>query len=93
VLWEIPEGLMSGYATNMLVQVSDQEFYLSFFEATPPIMFRPEDADKLEGVRAECIARIIVSPDRMAKFVDVMQQQLDTFNKKKKGTGGSDGTK
>ena len=92
-MWEFPEDLVSGYATNILVQASDQEFYLSFFEAMPPIILSPEDAQNLEGVRAECIARIIISPDRMVKFVEVMQQQLDAFNQKQKGKGESDGIK
>lgn len=77
----------------MLVQAAEQEFYLSFFEIQPPIILSPEDVGAIENVRAECIARIIITPERMAKFIEVMQQQLDNFNRKKDGKGGSNGTK
>ncbi|MGZ5437184.1 MAG: DUF3467 domain-containing protein [Pyrinomonadaceae bacterium] len=83
VIWNFPDDLWSGYATNIIVQAGEQELYLSFFEAQPPIILQPEDWEELESVNAECIARIIVTPDRLAKFIDVLQQQLDTFNKKR----------
>ena len=79
--WHIPEGIVSKYATNMVVQRSDQEFILSFFELLPPIIFgTPQDLAKLDtvsSVRAECIARIIVSSERMTKFLEVLQATLD----------------
>jgi hypothetical protein len=75
----------------MIVQAAEQEFYLSFFEIAPPVILGPADIGKIEEVRAECVARIIITPERMAKFIDVMQQQLDNFNRKKSGKGGSNG--
>ncbi len=83
VVWNFPEESLSGYATNLLVQTGEQELYISFFEARPPILFVPEDFEKLESVTAECIAQIIVTPERLAKFIEALQQQLDLFNKKK----------
>ncbi len=92
ITWSYPEDMVSSYATNMLVQNGDQELYVSFFEVPPPVLFNPEDAQKLESVNAECIARIIITPDRMAKFIEVLQQQLDTFKKKKKTADQSNAT-
>jgi hypothetical protein len=83
IIWNFPEDLISGYATNIVVQNGEQELYVSFFEAQPPILLAPEDAEKLESVNAECIARIVITPDRMAKFIDVLQKQLNVFNSKK----------
>jgi hypothetical protein len=83
LIWNYPEDLISGYATNILVQNGEQELYVSFFEAQPPILLSPEDADKLESVKAECFARIIITPDRLAKFIEVLKKQLDVFNAKK----------
>lgn len=83
VNWTFPVDLVSGYATNMLVQSGESELYVSFFEVPPPILFGPEDSKNLESVNAECIARIIISPDRMGNFIEVLQQQLKNFNQKK----------
>ena len=83
VVWNFPEDTLSGYATNLLVQTGEQELFLSFFETRPPVLFDPADAEKLESVTAECIAQIIVTPERLAKFMEVLQQQLDAFNTKR----------
>jgi len=87
MLWDSTDDVFSVYATNILVQATEQEFYVSFFEARPPFIFVPEDIEKLESVRAECVARVIISPERMTAFLNVMQQQLDAFNRKKGKSG------
>jgi hypothetical protein len=83
MVWNYPDDLWSGYATNIIVQAGEQELYVSFFEAPPPVILQEEDWQRLESVNAECFARIIVSPDRLAQFIEVLKQQLDTFNKKR----------
>ncbi len=82
--WDVPEDLISGYATNMLVQIGEHEFYISFFETPPPLLLDPKDAEKLESVRAECFARVVIAPERMKGFIDVLQRQLNAYNAKKK---------
>ncbi len=86
--WDVPEDLVSGYATNMLVQIGEHEFFVSFFETRPPVIFNPKDVEKLESVRAECFARIVIAPERMKGFIDALQRQLNTFNEKKKAEAG-----
>jgi hypothetical protein len=89
MIWDIPEDMGSGYATNMLVQSGEHEFFVSFFEANPPVILDPKDIEKIESVRADCIARVIISAERMGRFIEVLQQQLDRHNEKK-ATGKSD---
>jgi len=79
--WRIPEGLAGRYATNMVVQRTEHEFVLSFFEVYPPMVIGSPDEiktqlEQLETVRAECIARIIVAASRMPEFVEVLQKNL-----------------
>lgn len=79
VEWYVPESIVSRYATNMVVQYTGQEFIISFFDLKPPIILGEPNKDALENlksVRAECIARVIVSPSRMPKFVEVLQTNL-----------------
>ena len=41
-----------------------------------------EQWEKLESVRAECVARIVVSPNRIQEFINVMQADLDKYEGK-----------
>src|ERR1044071_7357517 len=80
LIWDFPDDLVSGYATHLVVQVGEHELFVSFFETPPPLLLSSKDAETLESVRAECIARIVISPERVQKFIDVLQKQLDVFN-------------
>lgn len=82
--WYIPDDLPCQYATNMVVQHSEHEFIVSFFRASPPIILGPPESVKdqiqgLESVRAECVARVIVSAGRMEGFIESLQTNLDRF--------------
>lgn len=83
MVWKMPDDLSSGYATNMLVQTGEQELFVSFFEMQHPVVLVPEDINKLESVNLECIAKIIVTPERLANFIEVLQKQLEAFKAKK----------
>jgi len=74
---------VSRYANNMVIQHSDQEFIISFFEVFPPLLFgTPGDLDKvaaLKSVRGECVARVIVSAERLPIFIQALQTNLERF--------------
>src|SRR5262245_22846071 len=80
--WKVPEDLVARYATNMVVQRSEHEFIISFFEAKPPIILGPTDRkstrlESINSVEAVCVARIIVAPKRAEDFVRVLSQQIE----------------
>jgi hypothetical protein len=82
--WYFPGDITSRYATNLVVQSTEHEFTISFFEIRQPILLGdPEDRkaqlEQIKSIRAECVARIIVAGERMAEFVDVLQKRLDIF--------------
>lgn len=82
--WHYPEGLVSRYATNIVVQHTDQEFIISFFEVLPPVVLgSPEEqkakTEQIKSVRGECVARIIISVDRMPEFVEALQNNLEKY--------------
>lgn len=79
--WNVPDDLVARYATNMIVQRTKDEFIISFFEVKPPILLgKPneivEQAKYLNSVRANCVAQIIVSADRMPDFVKALERNL-----------------
>ncbi len=82
-----PPGFPSQYATNLVVQHTEHEFVITFFEMRPPPLLGTEQKkrkqlDAVKEIDATCLARIIVSPNRMGEFIQVMQDNLKTFEGK-----------
>jgi hypothetical protein len=87
--WHFPGDITSRYATNLVVQSTEHEFTISFFEIRQPILLgSPEDRkiqlEQMKSVRAECVARIIVGAERMPEFVRVLQERVDIIQASRK---------
>lgn len=85
--WHYPEGFESRYATNFIVQHTEQEFYLSFFDFPPPIFLGSEEEklaqlEQIDSVQASAVARIVISPGRMQEFIDILQDNLRKYQDK-----------
>ena len=78
---------MSRYANNVVIQHTEDEFIISFFEVLPPLLLgSPESqaaqAAELESVKADCVARIIVPEKMMPNIIKVLQENLDKHHSK-----------
>ena len=87
--WHFPRDIVSRYATNMVVQHTEHEFIISFFEAYPPVLLGDAEEKKaalkqIESVPAICVARVIVAPERLAEFIQVLQDNLDKYSSRTK---------
>ncbi len=80
--WRIPDGAMTPFATNMLVQTIENEFKISFFEIKPHIRLN-ESEPIPSSVKADCVASVIVTADRLPKFIEALQIQLNKYKSKK----------
>jgi hypothetical protein len=80
----LPGGMLSVYCDQLIIQNTFNEFTLSFFQLIQPVIIKPEDLEKAETVDAQCVARIIVSPNKMGEFVDVINQNWQRFSEKQK---------
>lgn len=81
--WHVPDDIVSRFATNLVVQTLEDAFKLSFFEAKPEIRLQKTAAIPRD-VRADCVACIIISPEKLPSIIQVLQRQLDSFNESKK---------
>lgn len=77
VLFNLPVEMPSVYATNIVVQMTDFEVVLSFYETQPPLdtdSLKTPDAETLQrtGVRADCVARVTVARGRFEGFANVI---------------------
>jgi hypothetical protein len=92
IQWHFPDDIASRYATNLVVQHTEHEFSISFFEVRPPILLgSPEDIQaalqRVESVPAVCVARIIVAAERMPEFIRVLQDNLAQYQVKARTSG------
>ena len=82
--WHIPENAQSRYANNVLVQSTQHEIIISFFETQiPPLIgTATENAARLKeigSVRADLVSRIIVAPGILPAMISALQTGLETY--------------
>lgn len=80
--WGDPEGMITPFAFNMTVQTIEDIFKISFYEVKPPIRI-DESTPPPSKVRADCVANVLVTPDRLSKFIEVLQKHLDKYRLQK----------
>jgi len=84
--WNISPDITTRFATNILVQRIENEFRVAFYELKPEPTFNEEDRIRIEEkgiVKAECVASIIVTADRMQGFIRVLSDQLAKWEESK----------
>jgi len=87
--WHEPETLTSPYASNVFVQAGEYEFIISFFQTRVPLLTgTPEEnlarIKEIGSIQAECVGRVIVSPDLVPKIIESLQSTLDNYHAIKK---------
>lgn len=88
--WHIPDGFQSRYANNVLVQAGQFEVIISFFETQLPMLLGTPEENKeklteLGSVRAECVSRIIVSPELVPSIINALQAEYEKYQALKSG--------
>jgi hypothetical protein len=68
----------------VLVQSGQFEIFISFFEAhVPPLLGQPEEnkvkLERLGSIRAECVSKIIVSPEIVPTIISALQTGLENY--------------
>jgi hypothetical protein len=77
----VPIGMTSRYAQHVIVQASEIDVTLSFFEVKAPIVLGDGDAQKEAlkgGITAECVARVTIARPRFADFVKAFREIPET---------------
>jgi hypothetical protein len=75
------------YATNLVVQHTDHEFIISFFQVMPPLLVGPPEAKaeqvkQLTEIKGTCVGRVIVPATRMHEFVEVFKANFEKYQSK-----------
>lgn len=83
----VPDDLQSYIVDSLVAQHQPDRFVLSFFEIWLPALVSESDEDRqqqfdaLEDVEAKCVARLVVTPDKMREFVEILTTNLENYDK------------
>lgn len=81
IRWNMPDAIITRFASNMLVQILENEFKLLFFETKPEIRLGPGEPPPTE-VRADCVASVIITADKMPRVIEALQKQYAIYQAK-----------
>jgi hypothetical protein len=87
VVWSGVEETPMLYANSFLVQFDPQalgSFLLTVGQLTPPALIGTPDeireqAEQLSYVHCQCIARLVVTPAKLAELIAVLQANRDQY--------------
>lgn len=81
--WLIPDDLKTVYSNNIVVQHTDDEFIISFFEILHPLLLGTADdvRKSLEGkdVTAKCVARVIIPLSKIDDFIKTLNKNYARY--------------
>ena len=80
--WVIPDGFPITYADQAVVQHFPDEFIVSFFQSSHPVLLTEAEAKALKKVSANCVARFALSPPQMARLTQAMVQNFNKWKEK-----------
>lgn len=84
--WDI-SNVHSEYATNFVVQHTQNEFFLYFFEVVPPLVVGTEEEtfaqlQQIDKVSATCKTRIVLHPDKIPEIIAVLTKNYEKYQAK-----------
>ncbi len=82
VLWNKDDSLDTYYVNNMFVSHSTGEFYVVFGELSPIV--RNENMELPESVYVKPLVRLVISPDNLKEFLDILNTNFQKYEDKKK---------
>lgn len=76
----VPEDQFIDYTDAFAVSHSDEEFVISFLQLQYPIAITQEQLDSIKEAETVCVARIALTPKRMALLIEALQNNLNIYN-------------
>jgi hypothetical protein len=84
IKWNIPDNIITRFANNVVIQKIENVFKISFFETKPDILLGNLQDTISTEVQADCVASIVMTPDKLAKLTGILQTQLELYQAKNK---------
>ena len=75
-----PEDLEIRFVDGAFITRSHGMFILSFTQTQHPLTVSVEQAAKIKVVQSRCVARVAVSPDQMARTIQLFVENFQKFS-------------
>jgi len=82
-----PADLRTHFVANVVIQHQPDHFILSFFEVLPPPILGATELEKqavfeqIDSVEARCVARIVVTPNRMKAIIRALSENYADYER------------
>jgi hypothetical protein len=85
IIWDPGDDLPVLYANQLFVShAGDTEFHLVFGHLFPPLTMGLEEAELPDRVRIKPVAKIVISPEAMKAFSEVLVKNYQIYAKNHK---------
>src|SRR5438552_1626140 len=87
----VPPGFPLTFANHTVVGSAAHELIVSFFQVDLPTTLDAAEIAKIKSVRANCVARIVLTPGHAIELFNALQTQLQSRGAAKEGGEAGDG--
>jgi hypothetical protein len=84
IIHRFPEGLQLTFSDNIAVQHTPSEFTITFAQVKQPLVTTSADYDAMKTITAEVVARIVLTPSKMAEFIQTLQENWGMYQRRMK---------
>ena len=90
IKYTVPEDLIGMYSDVFFIQHTENDFTISFAQVQQPSGLLDEEYERLNTVEGKVLARIILTPRKMAELIQSLQINWNIFHQRfvKKPEGG-----
>jgi hypothetical protein len=82
VVPHIPEDLRLLFSDSILVQHTPTEFTVTFAQVQQPFIAEAAGFEELTEIRADVVARIVLTPAKMAEFIKALQENWGLYQRR-----------
>ena len=84
IAYHFPEDSRLIFSDNIAIQHSATEFTITFAQVRQPIVQDIEELKVIQSVRADVVARVVLTPTKMLEFIRAMKDNWAIFENKMK---------
>jgi Protein of unknown function (DUF3467) len=82
IVHHFPDNVPLTFADNVAVQHTPSEFTITFAQVRQPLVAKMSEYDKLENIRADVVARIVLTPSKLVELIQALQENLGIYKRR-----------
>lgn len=84
IVHHFPEGVDLTFCDNIAIQHTPSEFTITFSQVRQPILASSSEYATIKTIPAEVVARIVLTPPKMAEFIASLQENWGIYQRRMK---------